>query len=213
MVWEGFNQVQVMPKIGVDFATALRHILRQDPDIIMVGEIRDAETAENAIQSALTGHLVLSTLHTNDAIGAVDRMKDLGVPPFLLSSTLLGVMAQRLLRRNCPSCAQPVQLTAEQMASLKAPFPLLEGGVQPMKGPGCVKCRGTGYYGRTGVFEIFSASNEVRDIINHKGSPEQLVSAGRKVGLRTLREAAVRKLAMGQTSFEEVLRMTTAASQ
>jgi general secretion pathway protein E len=210
MVWEGFNQVQVLPKIGLDFATALRHILRQDPDIIMVGEIRDPETAENAIQSALTGHLVLSTLHTNDAVGAVNRMHDLGVPPFLLSSTLLGVMAQRLLRRNCPACAAPVQLTGEQMASLKAPFPLLEGGATPMQGPGCVKCRNTGYYGRTGVFEIFSASNEVRDLINRKAEPQQLVAAGRHVGLRTLREAAVRKLAMGQTSFEEVLRMTTA---
>jgi general secretion pathway protein E len=210
MVWEGFNQVQVNPKIGVDFANALRHILRQDPDIIMVGEIRDAETAENAIQSALTGHLVLSTLHTNDAVGAVSRMQDLGVPPFLLSSTLLGVMAQRLLRRLCPNCSTPVQLTTEQMASLKAPLPLIEGGIRPMHGPGCVKCRTTGYYGRTGVFELFSASNEVRDLINHKASVDALVDAARNVGLRTLREAAVRKLAMGLTSYEEVVRMTTA---
>jgi general secretion pathway protein E len=211
MVWEGFNQVQVLPKIGLDFANALRHILRQDPDIIMVGEIRDGETAENAIQSALTGHLVLSTLHTNDAVGAVSRMSDLGVPPFLLSSTLLGVMAQRLLRKNCPSCAAPVQLEAEQLAALKVPLPLLEGGVKVMQGKGCVKCRNTGYFGRTGVFEIFSATPEVRDVINHKGTPEQLIQAGRAAGLRTLREAAVRKLAMGLTSFEEVLRMTTTA--
>ncbi len=210
MVWEGFNQVQVQPKIDLDFANALRHILRQDPDIIMVGEIRDAETAENAIQAALTGHLVLSTLHTNDAVGAVNRMHDLGVPPFLLSSTLLGVMAQRLLRRNCVSCAAPMQLTPEQVASLKAPLPLLEGGVNIMQGVGCGKCRGTGYYGRTGVFEIFSASNEVRDLINRKAEPAELVAAARHVGLRTLREAAIRKLAMGQTSFEEVLRMTSA---
>src|SRR5262249_9744416 len=145
MVWEGFNQVQVQPKIGLDFATALRHILRQDPDIIMVGEIRDPETAENAIQSALTGHLVLSTLHTNDAVGAVNRMFDMGVPPFLLSSTLLGVMAQRLLRKNCPSCAAPVQLTPEQLAALRAPFPLVEGGAKVSQGKGCIKCRTTGY--------------------------------------------------------------------
>jgi general secretion pathway protein E len=213
MVWEGFNQVQVVPKIGLDFASALRHILRQDPDIIMVGEIRDSETAENAIQSALTGHLVLSTLHTNDAVGAVGRMFDMGVPPFLLSSTLLGVMAQRLLRKNCPSCSVPVPLTAEQVAALKAPLPLLEGGVKPMAGKGCVKCRSTGYLGRTGVFEIFTASAEVRDLINHKAPVDQLITAARHVGLRTLREAAVRKLALGLTSFEEVLRMTTAQTQ
>ncbi len=212
MVWEGFNQVQVVPKIGLDFAAALRHILRQDPDIIMVGEIRDAETAENAIQSALTGHLVLSTLHTNDAVGAVNRMFDMGVPPFLLSSTLLGVMAQRLLRKNCSACSAPVQLTAEQIAALRAPLPLLEGGVNVLQGKGCVRCRGTGYLGRTGVFEIFAASAEVRDLINHKAPVDQLVAAGRRVGLRTLREAAVRKLAMGQTSFEEVLRMTSAST-
>ncbi|MBK7861471.1 MAG: type II/IV secretion system protein [Archangiaceae bacterium] len=213
MVWEGFNQVQVVPKIGLDFASALRHILRQDPDIIMVGEIRDPETAENAIQSALTGHLVLSTLHTNDAVGAVGRMLDMGVPPFLLSSTLLGVMAQRLLRKNCTSCAVPVPLTAEQLAALRAPLPLLEGGVNVLQGKGCVKCRGTGYLGRTGVFEIFTASAEVRELINRKAPVDQLVAAARQVGLRTLREAAVRKLAMGQTSFEEVLRMTTAHTQ
>jgi general secretion pathway protein E len=153
---------------------------------------------------------VLSTLHTNDAVGAVSRMQDLGVPPFLLSSTLLGVMAQRLLRRLCPHCSTPVQLTAEQMSALKAPFPLMEGGVHPMHGPGCVRCRTTGYFGRTGVFELFSASNEVRDLINRKAGVDELVGAARKVGLRTLREAAVRKLAMGQTSYEEVLRMTTA---
>ncbi len=213
MVWEGFNQVQVQPKIGVDFASALRHILRQDPDIIMVGEIRDPETAENAIQSALTGHLVLSTLHTNDAVGAVGRMIDMNVPPFLLSSTLLGVMAQRLLRKNCVSCSVPVQLTPEQIAALRAPLPLLEGGIKVMQGKGCVKCRSTGYLGRTGVFELFTVNAEVRDLINHKAPAEQLVAAARAIGLRSLREAAVRKLAMGLTSFEEVLRMTTAASQ
>jgi general secretion pathway protein E len=210
MVWEAFNQVQVQPKIGLDFANALRHILRQDPDIIMVGEIRDPETAENAIQSALTGHLVLSTLHTNDSVGAVGRLFDLGVPPFLLSSSLLGVMAQRLMRKVCSSCAAPTQLTSDQISALGVPLPLLPGGPQFMKGTGCVKCRGTGFMGRTAVFEIFSATGEVKQFIANKAPAEQLIAAARGGGLRTLREAAVRKLATGVTSFDEVLRMTTA---
>ncbi|MDQ3266318.1 MAG: Flp pilus assembly complex ATPase component TadA [Myxococcota bacterium] len=208
MVWDAFNQVQVQPKLGLDFAGALRHILRQDPDVIMVGEIRDPETAENAIQSALTGHLVLSTLHTNDASGAISRMQDLGVPPFLLSSSLLGVMAQRLLRRICPNCAQETSLTADQLADLKVPLPLLAGGVRLMKGAGCVRCRGTGYFGRTGVFEILNVDNTVRELINQKVPATQITEAARRTGLRTLREAAVRKLAEGQTTYEEVMRMT-----
>ncbi len=209
MVWDAFNQVQVQPKVGLDFANALRHILRQDPDIIMVGEIRDAETAENAVQSALTGHLVLSTLHTNDSFGAVNRLMDLEVPPFLLSSALLGVMAQRLVRKVCGSCGQPVQLSQDQVAALGAPIPLLPGGPKFLKGTGCVKCRGTGYLGRTAVFEIFTATQEIKQMIAKKAPPEHLVAAARGMGLRTLREAAVRKLAEGETTFEEVLRMTT----
>jgi general secretion pathway protein E len=210
MVWDAFNQVQVQPKIGLDFANALRHILRQDPDIIMVGEIRDPETADNAIQSALTGHLVLSTLHTNDSIGAIGRLTDLEVPPFLLSSALLGVMAQRLLRKICQSCAQPVQLTPEQIAALAVPIPLLPNGAKFMQGAGCVKCRGTGYRGRTAIFEIFSATQEMKQLIAQKVSRDVIVAASKKQGLRTLREAAVRKLAMGITAFDEVLRMTSA---
>jgi len=208
MVWDGFNQVQVQPKIELDFANALRHILRQDPDVIMVGEIRDAETAENAIQAALTGHLVLSTLHTNDAVGAVSRMKDLGVPPFLLSSCLLGVMAQRLLRRVCSRCAQEHNLTQDEVLALGAPLPLLPGGVQIVQGAGCVHCRGTGYYGRTGVFEIMPVTPEIREAIAHGANTPELVAMARKAGMRTLREAAVRKLAGSQTAFAEVVRMT-----
>ena len=209
MVWDGFNQTQVQPKIGIDFAAALRHILRQDPDIIMVGEIRDPETAENAVQAALTGHLVLSTLHTNDAVGAVDRMKDLSVPKFLLSSCLLGVMAQRLLRKVCGACAEPTVLTSEQVEALAVPLPLLPGGVKPMKGKGCVKCRQTGYYGRTGVYELFNATSDVKQLIARGAERPDLITMARNSGLRTLREAAVRKLAMGQTTYEEVMRMTT----
>jgi general secretion pathway protein E len=209
MVWEAFNQVQVQHKVGLDFAGALRHILRQDPDIIMVGEIRDVETAENAIQSALTGHLVLSTLHTNDSIGAVGRLVDLQVPTFLLASALLGVMAQRLVRKVCAACAQPVKLTPEQVQALGAPIPLLPGGPKFMKGAGCVKCRGTGYIGRTAIFEIFSATPEVKQAIATRAPAEELAARARAQGLRTLREAAVRKLAEGVTTFEEVLRMTS----
>ncbi len=211
MVWEAFNQVQVQPKVGLGFANALRHILRQDPDIIMVGEIRDAETAENAVQCALTGHLVLSTLHTNDSFGAVNRLTDLSVPPFLLSSALLGVMAQRLVRKVCGSCGKPVQISGEQVAALGAPIPLLPGGPRFLKGAGCVKCRGTGYLGRLPVFEIFSATQEIKQLIANKAPPEDLMAVARKMGLRTLREAAVRKLAEGETTYEEVLRMTTSS--
>jgi general secretion pathway protein E len=208
MVWEAFNQVQVQPKIGLDFAAALRHILRQDPDIIMVGEIRDAETADNAIQSALTGHLVLSTLHTNDAVGAVSRMKDLGAAPFLLSSSLLGVIAQRLVRRVCSHCAEESALTADELQSLGVPIPLLPGGVRIVRGNGCVRCRGTGYFGRTAIFEILPVTAEVRELVAHGAGAQELAAAARRGGMRTLREAAVRKLARGLTSFEEVMRMT-----
>lgn len=206
MVWEAFNQVQIQPKIGLDFAAALRHILRQDPDIIMVGEIRDPETAENAIQSALTGHLVLSTLHTNDSVGAVSRMIDLDVAPFLLASSLLGVMAQRLLRRVCASCAAPCELTEEQRDVLAVPVP---DDATLMRGLGCVKCRGTGYRGRTAVFEIFTATAAVKELIARRAPNPEVVEMARQAGLRTLREAAVRKLAAGITSFDEVVRITT----
>ncbi|WP_223754374.1 GspE/PulE family protein [Myxococcus sp. RHSTA-1-4] len=210
MVWDAFNQVQVQPKVGLDFAGALRHILRQDPDVIMVGEIRDAETAENAIQAALTGHLVLSTLHTNDALGAVARMRDLGVPSFLLAQSLLGVMAQRLLRRVCSHCAEETTLTPDELLALQAPLPLLPGGVRLLKGAGCVRCRGTGFVGRTGVFEIVTCGGELRDLVSREAPYDALVDAARRSGMRTLREAAVRKLAQGLTAFDEVVRMTSA---
>jgi general secretion pathway protein E len=212
MVWEPFNQVQVQPKLELDFASALRHILRQDPDIIMVGEIRDRETAENAIQSALTGHLVLSTLHTNDAAGAVSRMRDLGAPSFLIASSLLGIMAQRLLRRVCSHCAVEVTLTADELAALQTPLPLLPDGVKLRRGAGCVRCRNTGYYGRTAVFEILHVNSEVRDLIAGNAEQSVVFAAARRAGMKTLREAAVRKLAQGITSFEEVVRMTAMGS-
>ena len=208
MVWEAFNQVQVQPKLDLGFAAALRHILRQDPDIIMVGEIRDPETAENAIQAALTGHLVLSTLHTNDAVGAVSRMRDLGVPPFLLGSSLLGVMAQRLLRQVCSHCAQETALTPDQLAVLGAPLPLLPGGVRLVRGVGCVRCRGTGHFGRTAVFEMIGATPEISGLVARGAENPEIQGAARSRGMRTLRESAVRKMAQGVTSYEEVIRIT-----
>ena len=208
MVWEPFNQVQVQPKLDLDFAAALRHILRQDPDIIMVGEIRDGETAENAIQSALTGHLVLSTLHTNDAAGAISRMRDLGAASFLIASSLLGVMAQRLLRKICTHCAVETSLSADELAALGVPLPLLPDGVKLQRGAGCVRCRSTGYYGRTAVFELFPVNKEIRELIANNAGYAELAAAARRAGLKNLREAAVRKLAQGVTTFEEVIRMT-----
>jgi general secretion pathway protein E len=208
MVWEGFNQVQVQPKLDLDFAAALRHILRQDPDIIMVGEIRDPETANNAIQCALTGHLVLSTLHTNDSVGAVARMRDLGVPPFLLASSLLGVMAQRLVRVNCPSCVESVVLADEQLAALAIPIPEMEGGPRFSAGKGCVKCRNTGFKGRSGIFEMFHVSREIRELITNGAEGSEVEKMAKKQGMRRLREAAVAKLAAGLTTFDEVVRMT-----
>jgi general secretion pathway protein E len=210
MVWDAFNQVQVQPKLNLDFANALRHILRQDPDVIMVGEIRDPETAENAIQSALTGHLVLSTLHTNDAVGAISRMKDLGVPSFLLASSLVGVMGQRLLRRVCAECAAETSLTPDELSALRVPLPLLPGGLKFQRGVGCIKCRGTGFYGRTGVFEILDVDAVLRDMIAHDRPASEMTQAARSHGFRTLREAAVKKLAEGATAFEEVVRLTSA---
>ena len=181
MVWDGFNQVQVQPKVGLDFASALRHILRQDPDVIMVGEIRDGETAENAIQAALTGHLVLSTLHTNDAIGAVARLKDLGVPPFLLAQSLIGVMAQRLLAARVPAL-RPAHHAHAGRARRRSgrPFRCLPGGVHISKGAGCVRCRGTGYWGRTGAFEIVNMNNELRDFISRGANHHQMLESARR---------------------------------
>lgn len=208
MVTDIFNQVAVQAKIGVDFPSALRTMLRQDPDIIMVGEIRDAETAEMAIQAALTGHLVFSTLHTNDTATAVTRLLDLGIPPFLVSSTLVGVMAQRLMRRICRQCQRPAPLTADQIAVLGVSDPELPRFAGTCAGAGCAECRGTGYLGRTGIFEILDFALSLRECILRRGTAEDIIAHGRAHGLRTLRECALDRLSTGQTSFEEVIRVT-----
>ncbi len=207
MIHDGFNQIQVQPKIDLDFAAALRHILRQDPDIIMVGEIRDRETAENAIQAALTGHLVLSTLHTNNAADAVTRLIDLGIEPFLVATSVVGIMAQRLVRLVCNHCAMESTLTADEIAGLGTFLPLVPGGGF-RRGQGCPKCRNSGYAGRSGVFEMLDVDADLRDLIQRKVDAGEIATAARRNGMRSLRESAVLKLAMGLTTYEEVVRVT-----
>ncbi len=212
MVHEDFNQIAANPRTGTGFADALRHVLRQDPDVIMVGEVRDGETATQAVQAALTGHLVLTTLHTNDSVGAVARLCDLGVPPFLVAATLTGVAAQRLVRLVCPSCAEDVLLTADQVQGLGVPHPEdFAGKLVTRRGGGCAKCRYTGYYGRAGIFEVLPVNARLRHLIAEGATPEVLRRTARQDGLRSLREHAVRKVAAGVTSFEEATRATSDA--
>jgi general secretion pathway protein E len=207
MVHEDFNQTSVQTKIGITFAYALRTILRQDPDIIMVGEIRDEETAQNAVQAALTGHLVFSTLHTNDASTSVTRLIDLGIQPFLISSTLVGAMAQRLVRKICEDCKQNRPLTVEEAAALNLQAPAGKR-IIVKEGAGCIRCRNTGYYGRTGIFEILPIDNSIRDLIDRSEDFLKIKDMAIKRGMRTLRQSALRKLAEGSTTFEEVVRVT-----
>ncbi len=213
LVVENFNQIAVQPKIGLDFAEALRHVLRQDPDVIMVGEVRDPETANVTLQSALTGHLVLATLHTNDSAGAITRLLELGVDPFILASTLVGVIAQRLVRLVCPNCRVGTYLTPDQMQLIGLDMQELEAQgespqLQVSLGEGCVKCRQTGLVGRSGVFEVLPIDDKIRKLIIGRASARDIMKQARNDGLTTLRESAIRKLARGDTSFDEVLRVT-----
>lgn len=206
MVHEQFNQVAVQPTVGVTFATALRTILRQDPDIIMVGEIRDYETAEHAIHAALTGHLVLSTLHTNDAPSSIARLTDIGVQPYLIESTLIGVVAQRLVRKICPRCTEPYEPGPDVWAALGLPG---RAGVMFHRGIGCVHCRNTGYQGRMGVYELMPVDASIRDLIHRQAAPTDMQRVAQKAGMQTLRESALLKLARGITTVEEVVRVTS----
>ncbi|MDH3521332.1 MAG: GspE/PulE family protein [Myxococcales bacterium] len=208
MVDPRFCQVQVNPQIDVTFANALRTILRQDPDIIMVGEVRDTETANMAVQAALTGHLVFSTLHTRNAAGAITRMVELGVEPFLLSSVLRGVVAQRLIRRICEDCAVEGTLNPDQVTALAIKVPAERRERLKVRwGEGCAACRHTGLYGRTGVFEMLDIGKRVRALVNEGRDANEIHHAGRIEGMESLREAALRKLADGVTTFEEVARV------
>jgi general secretion pathway protein E len=207
MVWDEFNQTSVQAKVGITFPAALRTILRQDPDIIMVGEIRDEETAQNAVQAALTGHLVFSTLHTNDSATSVTRLIDLGIQPFLISSTLVGTMAQRLMRRICEDCKRNRPLSVEEAGMLNLQAPPGKR-IIVKEGAGCIRCRNTGYFGRTGIFEILPIDNAIRDLIDRSEDFLKIKDMAVKRGMRTLRQSALRKLAEGVTSFEEVVRVT-----
>lgn len=204
MVMEEFNQIGVQQAIGVGFDSILRNILRQDPDIIMIGEIRDRETAENAVQAALTGHLVLSTLHTNDSTSSIVRLLDLGVPPFLISATLLGVVAQRLLRRICPHCKRERLLSPEEVSFLQ----LGRKAVRTWEGEGCKECRGTGYKGRTGIFEVLDISDRIKPMVTASVELADLQEAACGEGLVSLRQVAIQKMLEGVTTYEEVVAMT-----
>ncbi len=207
MVHDQFNQVNVQPAIGVTFGNTLRTILRQDPDIIMVGEIRDLETAENAVQAALTGHLVFSTLHTNDAPSSITRLLDLGMPPYLISSTVIGVMAQRLVRKICKHCEKAYELLPEEAQAVGLPWNK-DRRITVKSGEGCPQCRGTGYQGRTGIFEIMEVNDRIRTILREKNDAELIRKAAIGDGMIVLREAAVRKMLNGETTFDEVIRVT-----
>ncbi len=209
MIYEDFNQISVQTKIDVTFSSALRTILRQDPDVIMVGEIRDKDTATHAIQAALTGHLVFSTLHTNDAASSVTRLLDLGIEPFLISSTLLGVVAQRLVRKICPHCKAETEIGPMELEALHIPVKDENQRVKVFYGEGCLECRGTGYLGRTGLFEVLDVSQRIRKLINKRADSSEVQKAGREDGMMLLREAAIKKLGMGVTTFDEVIRVTS----
>jgi type II secretion system protein E len=203
----GINQVQVNPEIGMTFPAALRSILRQAPNIIMIGEIRDLETATISTNASLTGHLVFSTLHTNDAPSAIARLIDIGVQPFLVASSVRAIMAQRLVRRLCANCKQPDELSETELRAFRIERGQL-GEAQVMKPLGCEQCRQTGYKGRMGIFEIFIIDDEVRHMINKRGSTPLLRQRARELGMRTLREDGVRKVLAGLTSAEEVISTT-----
>jgi type II secretory ATPase GspE/PulE/Tfp pilus assembly ATPase PilB-like protein len=202
---KGVNQIPVRPAIGLTFASGLRHIVRQDPDVILVGEIRDRETAEIAIQAALTGHLVLSTLHTNDAAGAVTRLQDMGCEPYLVCSALIGVLAQRLVRRICPECRVPDR---------PDPADLIALGVDaatdtPLwRGQGCDACRGTGYRGRTGIYELLRLTEDARELVLGKAPAGALRRHAVARGMATLREDGWAKACAGLTTVAEIVRIT-----
>jgi len=203
----GINQVHVRADIGLTFGSALRSILRQAPNIVMIGEIRDLETAEIAVNASLTGHLVFSTLHTNDAPSAVTRLVDIGVKPFLVASSIRGIMAQRLVRSICSKCSETYTPTDREMRQLGA----LAGQVEQVelsRGAGCESCAYTGYSGRIGIFEIFVITEEVQHLIYEQVGSAELRNKARELGMRTLREDGLRKVIAGRTTLEEVFRVT-----
>jgi general secretion pathway protein E len=207
MVYEDFNQIAVQPMVGITFASILRHILRQDPDIIMLGEMRDLDTAENAIQASLTGHLVLTTLHTNDAPSAITRLLDLGIPAFMIQATLIGILSQRLVKKICTFCKEPFEIEAAELAALG--LDLNKSGIVELQhGKGCIKCRGTGYLGRSGIYEVLPVTESIKKFITPECNVELLREMAQKEGMITMRENAIQKLLEGTTTYQEVLRVT-----
>ncbi len=202
---KGINQIQVKPQIGLQFTNTLRHIVRQDPDVIMIGEIRDLETAEIAIQSALTGHLVFSTLHTNDAPSAITRLLDMGVENFLLSSTIRGILAQRLVRTICPFCKRETT-SSEQLQELKALG--VEDDIILYRGEGCQKCANTGFMGRMGIFELLTIDDDTRRLILRNADESEIRQTARKNGMKTLLEDGLEKIKNGMTTLSELFRVT-----
>ena len=203
----GINQVQINEDIGLNFSRVLRSILRQAPNVIMVGEIRDLETAEIAIHSALTGHLVFSTLHTNDAPGAVTRLIDQGVKPYLVASSVQGILAQRLVRVICKDCKEEVKVQESELRALHLPIDLIKDKTA-YRGRGCEKCKNTGYHGRIGIMELLMIDDEIRQMINRKASSTDIRKRAREIGMRTLREDGIQKIHSGITSLEEIARVT-----
>ncbi len=207
MVHEEFNQIAVQPAVNITFSSIIKNILRQDPDIIMIGELRDLDTAQNAVQAALTGHLVLSTLHTNDAPSSIIRLLDIGVPYFLVQATLTGVISQRLVRKICPKCIEPYTIDAANLKEAGLDINQ-QGPITLYRGAGCPHCRGTGYFGRAAVFEALPYSKALRNLTTRNTDLESLRAAAFRDNLVTLRENAVKKLMEGVTTYEEVIRVT-----
>jgi len=212
MVEPAFNQMQIQSKIDLTFASGVRALMRQDPDIIMIGEIRDPETAEMAVQAALTGHLVISTVHTNDAPSAISRLLELGIPAYLLRATLLGIMAQRLVRTLCENCKEPAEIDDDIWRELTTPWSASKPE-QVYKSVGCMECRNTGYYGRKGIYEILPMSRELGRLITDDFDLVKLREQGMREGMRTLRLAGAHKIAAGLTTAEEVIRTAPAVDR
>ncbi|MBA3490561.1 MAG: type II/IV secretion system protein, partial [Rubrobacteraceae bacterium] len=202
----GLNQVQTNPRIGLTFASGLRNILRTDPDIVMIGEIRDKETAKISVEAALTGHLVLATLHTNDAPGALSRLTDMGVEPFLTSSAVDCVIAQRLVRKLCDRCKEPVEIEREILEGMEFPFGSASEGLHFHKAVGCHRCGGSGYRGRTGIYEVMVITEEIRKMILLRSSADEISRVAESQGMVRLRDDGLLKAARGVTTIEEALK-------
>jgi general secretion pathway protein E len=209
MIHEEFNQIGVQSAIDVTFGSILKTILRQDPDVIMIGEMRDLETAENAVQASLTGHLVLSTLHTNDAPSSLTRLLDIGVPAFLIQATIIGIVAQRLVRVICEYCQEGFEMSAADLQDLGIRTGL-KGALKLRRGVGCNRCRHTGYRGRMGIYEVMPYSESIQKMTTAKANIENIRIRAKEEGMVTLRQNAIIKMLEGVTTYEEVLRVTSA---